>query len=268
MKQFWSLFKFQTKINPFIWFMPIAFGIPLFIPTLVTSSVSGSYHPGFYSLFTGQNLIFVGIFGTMVLAPEKFQFGGTNIASGYYGSEFMLTRAIDRPVLYRAKAAVLYLLVLSMPIIVVLTSLQNPDLIVSEYAKPVQQLCLAQVPGSTMLPATNSKTSPSLISIPRGSVLVAMWQLWMLVVVAITLQLLLMFLYPLRYGKWAFWVLYFGLIFIPLFDIGTVSHGMPSINERLFFSFSGHQTLYWILTAGIFTVTQLWCERRFAQLEQ
>ncbi len=30
-KQFWALFKFQSTINPFIWFMPLIFGMPSFI---------------------------------------------------------------------------------------------------------------------------------------------------------------------------------------------------------------------------------------------
>ena len=33
-KQFWTLFRFQTTLNPFIWFMPVAFSGTLWIPLL------------------------------------------------------------------------------------------------------------------------------------------------------------------------------------------------------------------------------------------
>jgi len=38
-------------------------------------------------------------------------------------------------------------------------------------------------------------------------------------------------------------------------------------NERLFFLFSANQIVSWILALGALILGQLWCERRFAQLE-
>ena len=264
-KQFWALFKFQTSISPYIWFMPLAFGAPFFLPLLLPTA---KYHSSLSTIFmSNQNLFFVGIFGAMVLAPEKFQMAASNLVSTYYGSEFILTRAIDRPVLYRAKAAVLYLLVLTLPCLAIANSLRNPDLTVSEYSKVVQQQCLAAVPASVLIPASKKDYQP-LIAIPRGNILVAEWQLWVMLLAAIALQLLILILYPFKYGKVIFWVLYFGLILVPLFDLTHIGKDEATVNEQLFFSFAGHQSLFWILTASAFVFTQLWCERRFAQLEQ
>jgi hypothetical protein len=266
-KQFWSLFKFQTTVNPFIWFMPFAFGMPFFLPLLMVPS-SATYHLSLSSIFmSNQNLFFVGIFGAMVLAPEKFQMAAANLVSTYYGSEFILTRAIDRHVLYRAKAAVLYLLVLTLPCVALANSLRNPDLIVNEYSKVVQQQCLAAVPASTLIPASKKNSQP-LILIARGNVLVAEWQLWVMLIAAITLQLFILILYPFKYGKIIFWVLYFGLILVPLFDLTHLGKDEATDNEQLFFSFAAHQVCSWILIALAFVLTQLWCERRYAQLEQ
>jgi hypothetical protein len=268
-KQFLALFKFQTTINPFIWFMPLFFGFPFFIPLLSTASLSKTYHPGFFNLLMNQQtLFFVGMFGSLVMAPERFQFGAPRLVSSYYGSEFMLTRAIDRPVLYRAKAAVLFLLVLTLPCVAIVASLGNPDLVVTEYSKPVQQQCLSNVPGSALMPSENKKSPPSLISVPRGNVLVAEWQFWIFMIVALSLQLFILILYPFKYGKLVFWALYLGLIFVPLFDLTHLGKDKPTVEEQLFFSFAAHQPLFWILTALTFVLTQLWCERRFARLEQ
>ena len=266
-KQFLALFKFQTTINPFIWFMPLAFGMPFFLPLFMVTFPK-EYHSSLSTVFmSNQNLFFVGIFGAMVMAPEKFQMAAANLVSTYYGSEFILTRAIDRPILYRAKAAVLYLLVLTLPCLAIANSLRNPDLIVSEYSKVVQHQCLAAVPASTLLP-TSKKNSEPLISIPRGNVLVAEWQLWVMFLAAITLQIFILILYPFKYGKIIFWVLYFGLILVPLFDLTHLGKDEATVNEQLFFSFAAHQSLFWMLTALIFVLTQLWCERRFTRLEQ
>jgi len=266
-KQFWALFKFQTTINPFIWFLPLVFGVPLLLP-LISGSVAKTYHPSFFSLLMNQNLFFVGFIGAMIMAPEKFQFGGSNLISSYYGGEFMLTRAIDRPVLYRVKAVLLFLLVLLLPFVGVLNSVHKPDLIVTEYSKQAQQECLSQVPGSTLLPSEYKKSPPSLLSIPRGNVLVAEWQFWVFLAVAVLLQLLIMVLYPFKYAKFVFWALFFVLIFVPLFDLTHLGKDQPTFNEQIFFSFASHQTLFWIFTALTFVLSQLWCERRFAQLEQ
>jgi hypothetical protein len=266
-KQFWALFKFQTTINPFIWFMPLVFGMPLLLP-LITGSFSKDYHPGFYSLFTNQNLFFVIIFGSMILAPEKFQLGAANLTSNYFGTEFILTRAIDRPVLYRAKTAVLYVLILALPCIALVNSLKDPDLIVSEYSKLVQQECLSNVPGSALLPPKYKKSPPSLISIPRGNVLTAEWQFGVLLIMAISLQLSILILYPFKYGKIIFWTFYFGILLLPLFDIRSIGKDTPTLNERLFFFFAANQALFWILTSLTFVLGQLWCERRYCRLEQ
>jgi hypothetical protein len=85
---------------------------------------------------------------------------------------------------------------------------------------------------------------------------------------ALTLQILILVLYPFKYGKIIFWVFYFGLILIPLFDLTHLGKDEATVNEQLFFSFAAHQPLTWILTALAFVLTQLWCERRFARLEQ
>jgi hypothetical protein len=267
-KQFWALLKFQTTVNPSLLIMPIIFGVPLFLPLLMDFGIHvQGYHPGLYSLFTNQNLFFVGIFGAAILAPEKFQFGSSMATANFYGTEFLLTRAIDRPILYRVKAVFLYLLVLLFPVIAILNSARSPDIVVNEYSKAVQQLCLASVPGSTLLPAESKKQNPSLISLPRGNVLAAEWQAWVFLITAIMLQLLILALYPFKYAKWVFWPVFFGLILVPLFDITHLGKGQPTIYEELFFLFAGHQILVWILSAIAFVLTQLICEKRFTSLE-
>jgi hypothetical protein len=268
--QFWALLKFQSTINPFIWAMPIAFGLPLFL----TRALPDSYHPSLSSLLTVQNLFFVGIFGSMVIAPERFQWGAAN-AAWNPGSEFLLTRAIDRPILYRSKATFLYVLVLLMPLMSVYYSLEKPDLRVTEYSDAARQQCLSNVPGSRLEKDPSGNRYP-LIFLPRGNVLIEEWHCWSFLAAIVGVQVLLLLLYALKYRILFFYVFFMGSIFVPLiWDLLWTFHnihvGKPtstSLGEGPFFFFASHQLLFWSLTALAVIAGQLWCERRFAQLEQ
>lgn len=265
-KQFWALFKFQSMVNPFIWIICVALASPLFISGVVSNS-SHSYQSNLSSLLPVQNIFFIGFLGMMVIAPEAARSLSTNNAS-ISGTEFLLTRAVDRAVLYRAKAAFLYLLVLVMPLMSLCYSLKDPDLQVTEYSGIAQQECLSHVPGSFLAPNPSGSLSP-LISIPRGKPLIEEWHIWMFLDYVLGVQALILLLYPFKYRSILFYALFIVLIFLPLFSVFRhVGEKTPSKMESLFFSFAAHQPLFWIVTALVLILGQVWCERRFAQLEQ
>jgi len=205
--------------------------------------------------------------GMWALAPEMAQRWGVN--SGWSsGTEFLLTRAIDRPVLYRSRAAYFYLLVFLMPLVSLLYSLGSPDLKATEYSKPAQQECLSHVPGSALEPNPSGSLSP-LISIPRGKVLVAEWYFWMFAASALIAQALLLLLYSFKHRSFIFYALFTSAAFVPLFiDLHRTHAETTPHLEHFFFFFAAHQPLFWILTALLFIFAQLWCERRFACQEQ
>jgi hypothetical protein len=236
-------------------------------PLIIINTLPSSYHPNLSSLLLAQNLFFVGFLGSFVLAPEKFQFGGANAASSS-GTEFLLTRAIDRPMLYRSKAAFFYFLILLFPLVTVFYALKNPDLKVTEYSTEAQHLCLHNVPGSILEPNPSGSRSP-LISIPRGNVLIEEWHFGQFIISALIVQALILLLYPFKYRLWIFYALVMSFIFAPLFtDLHHIREGTPSQMERLFFSFAAHQSVFWILIALALILGQLWCERRFSRMEQ
>jgi hypothetical protein len=113
-KQFWTLFKFHLIANPYIWFFMFSFCTPLFFISSANLDLD--------SLARNQSLIFIGFIGVMFLAPEIF---GSFASNQYplFQSEFLLTRAIDRTMLARAKGAGFYFLVLLVPVFMLLLSL-------------------------------------------------------------------------------------------------------------------------------------------------
>jgi hypothetical protein len=262
MKQFWALFRFQTTVNPFIWFMPIAFGLPL----MFQSNFLLLYSPNLSSLLPVQNLFFVGFFTAMILAPEKFQFGSTSNAWNS-GTEFLLTRAIDRPLLYRSKVFFLYIIILLAPLANVLHSSKNPDLKVTEYSNEARQQCLKSVPGSILESNPNGSRSP-LISIPRGNVLIEKWHFWLFLISALGGQALILLLYPFKRAIWIFYAIVMSSVFLPFFDFHHLRDETPTLLQRVFFPFAAHQWAFWILTVLAVMLGQLWAERRYARLEQ
>jgi hypothetical protein len=253
-KQFWTLFKFQLTVNPSIWFMTLAFSMPLLFSLQIPGQILDLLIPA-------RSLFFVAFLGVFILAPEILY--PANQWPGF-GPEFLLTRAVDRNILTRARAALFYLLVLVVPIGILLFSLRQPNLQATTYSKILQQECLDHLTGSTL-----SKDGHGYfyhLSIPYGNVLLAAWHTWEFLLCAIATQMLLHIIYPFKYRRYI--LPFFALALILGIFAEIFFHQSLSPADRLFFSFASHPVL--LGTAGILAVilTQLWCERRFTRMEQ
>jgi hypothetical protein len=191
-KQFWALLKFQSRTNPLIWLMALALSVPF----LFKSELPSSYHPSFHSVLDVQNLFFVGIFGVIVLFPDRFRFRGGNEA-WTSGTEFLLTRAVDRRILLRSKSAFFYAFMMVAPVAVLLLTMRSPGLTMTEYSDTARKLCLESVPGSVLLPDPSGSLAP-LISMPHGGVLIEEWHCWLILCTIFGVQALLLLLYPFK----------------------------------------------------------------------
>jgi hypothetical protein len=260
-KQFWALFKFQTTINPFIWFMPFAFSGTLWLPLL------DGYQPPLSSSLYNFNLFFVGFLAVMVLAPDLFYTTATqNIWAS--GTEFLLTRATDRNVVYRSKSIFLYLLVLMVPLALLFIPSKGSALKTTEYSKTLQQECVSKLPGTTL--SKDKYGSTDQLTIPNGKVLINSWNIWTTLLTALASQIIIWTIYPLKYRRYLFGGIYAVVIFGPFFMISRSAAELDllSPSEKLFLLFAPHQGLAWISTILAAILAQLWCERRFARLEQ
>jgi hypothetical protein len=257
-RQFVSLFAFQAKLNPYIWFMALVLMMPIFL----IHPFSKDYHQNLDSLLDVGNIFFVGIIGLWILAPETGQLRSVG-ASSLANPEFLLTLALDRRVLYRSRVTLFYLFILLTPALMLLLALRSPDLTVTEYLNQARLACLHSVPGSMLKPDPDGNTSP-LLQISGGNVLVGEWHLWMYVAAAFLSQLVFIFLFPLKHRVALFYVLFLGVSFVPLIiTLAMGSHDYFSLTERLFFFFAGHQTIFWLASEAVFIAGQLWCEQRF-----
>jgi hypothetical protein len=261
--QFWTLFRFQLMANPMIWFMAIAFCMPLLFQSVGHESLN--------FLTSSQNLVFIGFLGLVTLAPEIL-YTSTSGAWAGYNSEFLLTRAVDRSIMARVKCGCFCLVAMTIPLGVLIYSLKSPDLQVDSYSKIEQQECIASISGSTTL--KNHYGQSNILSIPTGNRILAAWHCWQVVTCAAVVQMVTFLVYPWPYRKYILWSLYGLGIFLPLVSIWLPSTKIPSSHEtlpsgeHLFFIFAAHQLIFWGETLLFVLLAQLWCERRFAQLEQ
>ena len=264
LRQFWILLRFQAISNPFILFMPLVFSTPLIVP-LFTRSISSEYIPGLSMVISNPNLFFVAFFGIIWIAPESL--GAAN-AKWTSGTGFYLTRAIDRHLLYRARSAFFYLIILGMPVAFLVGSFAKPNLQVTETGRLVKEHILTDIPGSQVLP--NKTQSPvSKILIPSGNMLVNSYKVWIFTLSALGTLLFISLISRLRYKKFVVWGFYAGMILMPLLLIpygrGKAEH--LAFGEQAFFYFATHQIILWVGVIIAVVIAQLWCERRFSDCE-
>jgi hypothetical protein len=260
MKQFWALFQFQARLNSNLWRW-VAFSF-------------------FFSLIgRSENLEFVILdptFLVAVMVSPGFLHQAWKSRRVQNGSEFLLTRAVDRSILYRSNAAFVYLLVLVLPVLFLLFDLHSPGIHFSLPPSISPQFALSHMPGSTVTAGATGDGNG--LFAPFGRLLAGSWRLWTCLAAIGGIQML--FLCRFGFVRWitgrlnvygqvlllcaamAFVFLYFQVPTNPLWLFWFF------ITEHVFFAFAAHQILFWILTLPLMVANELWCERRFARLEQ
>jgi len=255
-KQFWALLKFQAVVSPFVWVLPVAFCTPLLFMSRTEPSLN--------ILMLSQNLFLVLLLGALVLAPEIFTTSSGGQAGGL-GAEFIRTRAVDKSILARSKSSFFYLLVLIAPMAVVLYSLRSPDLHVTIYERLARLDCLSHVPGSALVAGRGGRSD--VVSIPNGNVLVAAWRAWEFLSLAILVQVFVYAIHPFKLRRYYFWAFILLVSLSPMLSTFSPGGSVPW-DQHLFFRYAAYQSSFWILTLASLLLAQVWCERRFARLEQ
>jgi len=281
MHQFWTLLKFQLRANPGIFVFPILFLIPLM------SSHSAGLQDKFdhcLSLQVGQTMF---IILTVVTAPQLLAPELSLIRSGMVtresGTEFLLTRATDRPLILRMRSVLYYSLVLIIPFTLLCYSLTNPRLDLKESDAKIYKMVLHQVPGSTQVQSMSGvdvsghlitqSDRNELVSIPYGKTMIASWRILLLAASIACTQIFILLICQLRFQKLLFYGVGMGLIFLPLplmifTDKMNFEFHSTYWNEIAFIFFAAHQILCWLIAIAVLVLGQIWCEKRFSRMEQ
>jgi len=264
-KQLWALLKFQIMANPFVFILVLTFTMHIYLDFLHPIP---NYHPSLDRLLSNYNLFFVGFLGVVLLAPELMQSSASNTGWSS-GTEFLLTRAIDRHLLWRARVVLFYLLVLIIPLVVFLVALRNPSLQLDEYNKTSHQQILEKIPESVPL-QFNGNVSETDIIIPHGNLLVTSWRIWVFSFVAIITQTIVILVYSMKYRRYILWGIYAAFMAYLFLSIGhhSLLNDVLSNDEILFFYYVSELPLFWIFTVAALVFGQLWSENRFDTCDQ
>jgi hypothetical protein len=191
--------------------------------------------------------------------------------------EFLFTRAVDRGMLFRARATAFFIVALTPLFLNVAVSPFAPDITFSPATSTPAELIRRQGQYLRAFPASHRGTShamivPGQVVIPHGAVAYTAWLAWNGTLAFLLLQ---------GYGSWIarrvkpnrWWTASFpgAPIFFLLLTLILVAKGSRrthiNIYENSFLFFSTHPLAMVIALAAVAAGIQCWCERRFSKLE-
>jgi hypothetical protein len=213
--------------------------------------------------------MFGGLLGMQFLIRET---GWAGTTSGWLmpAGELLITRPISRQRAYMS-LMVLYFVILLLPSLLnVGLTMAMPDLRISLYHGRTQSTAgwdkldsyQKQFPKSTLFRAP--KGNHDTLLIPFGAVLIALWQLWLAILLALALQTATLLKIPSKAQIGLFMAICFAPMFAIIFRLG----GDPTaLLENTFFFFVDHWGLNALLTLGLFVLVQRMALRRVQELE-
>jgi len=263
MKQLLVLLRFQTAMNPFILFMPLVCAMPYALQLLPTLMLGGLFRSSLGMLVRDQISWLLPYIGVAILAPEAAWPGDSNLGLSN-GLEFLLTRAVDRRLVLRARSVSYLLVILALPLAAYLVALKSPVLQIEEFDQAAYQEVFHRIPGSISAPKSD------IIIIPNGNTLLESWRVWSSLCVAIGVQVFVYFIYPFKHRSYFVWGFFVAVLLVPITTILAYRNAgaIVSPSETLFLAFVARQPLFWLGTIAPLIYAQLWCENRFSRTEQ
>jgi len=269
-KQLWALARFQLAINQALLLcLALGSGFPCIIECLIFRDTK--FPLSLDLLIRNQLIYFVLIFGPMLLAPNL---GNSRKRDSIRaaGSEFLITRAVDRHLLFRSRSLLFFFLLLVIPLIGIASSLHHPELKVYAANGDLFQRILHQFPGSIQGPPdTDGKLKD--ISIPTGNILVGSWRIWLPLCIGVITLISLTLARKVKYIWW--FLMPLGLVLLYYFCFPSVFyHGASGsrydgqdLNTALFFFFATHQALCWLIALPALFLSLFWYEQGTEQFE-
>jgi hypothetical protein len=266
-RQFLALFRYNAFASPWIWVFPFTFGLQ---PGLSLMS-----RATWYSLETF--LAPLTIFGFLPMMIAAFVFAGERLFTGTPGlttqtyqqiqtfaGEFLLTRAVDRPVVFRSRFTLYWTLIL-LPLLLVLgLTILRPEISLSVPLKSPEKAewYLSQLPGATV---TRTTETTKVISAPHGRVGLGVAIVLLGAACATVWPAFIYAILPLRWRKVIFWGLFAVLVFLPVGMI-WISHGRGG-TERTVLWIMNHGALCALAAVALAAASYFFCASRDREVE-
>jgi len=237
--QFFHLIKYLCTASWWIWMMPLAFAVQPAVSLLMGSSFSSL---SVQSAGLGMLCVMPMMLATMVFAPQIFT--GMNYTTpqtqqmaAAYSNDFLLTRPLDKPVVFSARYT-FYFCALSLPLVILLfLAFTKPGLTMDVPAKSSEAVTFY----SSHLPDANvTQKSEHRVTIhsPKGRVYLVLSMILVSLAFVSFWPPFVIWLSRRRFQKWIFWTVFMGgllgLQMLPIFLWGRfLEKGLFLIQSHL-----------------------------------
>jgi hypothetical protein len=214
-------------------------------------------------------IMFCGLIGIQFFVRET---GWTGTASTWLmpAGEFLLTHPISRRTAYLSRMLLYFVFLLLPSLLNVSATLAEPNLRISLYHSKTQStegsdkltLYRAEFPDSSLIAAP--KGGSDTLIIPFGAVIIALWNFWLAILLALALQACTLLTIPpkLQIG------LFMTISLAPMFMIALPVFGAPTMMlENGFFFFAHHCFLFALFTLAAFIFVQQMAINRIEGLD-
>lgn len=268
-QQFFALLRYQSSASPWIWLIPIAFGIQ---PVLILSM--GSNWNSLMMPMTSLTMLAVSpiMVASFVFAAEKMFAGSagltaqTNVQAQSYSPDFLLTRAIDRPILFRARS-VLYWVLVILPFLVLLgMAIWKPAM---EIEMPLKQPNRAEYYLSHLQGAEIVKTTKStqVVASAHGNIGLAASMILFCLAAAAIWQAVVFSILKLPFRKFIVFGVFFASIGSGPFLMRSGRDAAISNPEAAVIWVMNHFVVSAVIVLGLAVASYLYCAARDRQLE-
>lgn len=246
LQQFFALLRFHACASPWIWIFPVAFGMQSCISLMtrenwgnLTVALAGSSMMWITPMMLASMLfipeLFVGMQGTTQQTQQMAQ---------SFSTEFLLTRAVDRPAVFRARAALYWVLVLLPVMLLPVLSLWKPSISIAVSLTPPGSgaVYLQNLPGAAV---TKTTKTTEVITSPTGRLAIAGALALVAVLFASFWQGFVFAIAHLKFKRWIFFTVFIGGIAgFPLLMFA----GQERSLEKLIFLIMNHPVAAVVLT--------------------
>jgi len=268
-QQFFALLRYHATASPWLWFVPFAFGMqPLLIISMgsnwnslvmpTTSLMMLTVSPIIVASYVfAADRIFLGAPGSAMPAPQHAQ---------SYSSDFLLTRAIDRPVLFQARTVLFWILII-LPFLALLgLAIWRPAM---EIELPLKLPNRAEFYLSHLPSADIAKTTKStqIVTSPYGNIALAASMILFCLAASAIWQAVVFAILKLPFRK----IIVFGVFFCGIvagpFLMPRSSDSTVSNPETAVIWVMNHFAISALIVLGLALASYFFCAARDRQLE-
>jgi hypothetical protein len=213
-------------------------------------------------------LMFYSILGMQFFIGTKSSTGAT-FPGMIPAAEFLLVRPVSRRTAYLSRMVFFFFIMLIAPLLGLGLTIAEPDLQVSLYHSKTESteaadnitLYQKQFPDNFII--HKPKATHDTLVIPFGSMLLKLWEFWLVVCLALALQAVVLVKLPAKIQTG----LFMGIGMSPFLLVSDLFWNSSTIAENAFFFFAHHWSLIALFTLGAFILVQRIALKRIQEVE-